>query len=102
MKLKKLLIIPILILFFASIVLYWQFNYPSEEIIKQQVKELNPKAEVISIQMIFDWEPKRVVTYVVKYKEPPNTEVLLYDFSMKQHWNFRWYWCSDQTERKCG
>ncbi len=101
MKLRKLLLVPILILFLASLFLYWQFNYPSEETIKREIKELNPKAEVVSSEMIFDWEPKRVVTYIVKYKEPPNSEVLLYDFSLKQHWNFQWRWCSDQTERKC-
>ena len=101
MKWKALLIIPVLILFVVSSFLYWKFNYPSEETIRQQVKEINPKVEVVSSELIFDWEPKRIVTYIVKYKEPPNNEVLIYDFSLKQHWNFRWYWCNDQTERKC-
>ncbi len=101
MKLRKLLLIPILILFFASLFLYWKFNYPSEETIKREIKELNPKAEVVSSEMVFDWEPKRVVTYTVKYKEPPNNEELLYDFSLKQNWSFQWHWCDDQTERKC-
>ncbi len=98
---KKWLAFPILVLFLILLFLYWQFNYPNEETIKREVKELNPNAEVISSEMIFDWEPKRVVTYIVKYKEPPSNEALLYDFSLKQHWNFKWYWCNDQTERKC-
>jgi hypothetical protein len=101
MELKKLLIIPILILLISSLFLYWKFNYPSDETIGREIKKLNPNAEVISSEMIFDWEPKRVVTYIVKYKEPPSNEILLYDFSLKQNWNFQWQWCSDQTERKC-
>lgn len=98
---KLLIVIPILLLFVASLFLYWKFNYPSAETIKREVKELNPKAKVVSSEMIFDWEPKRIVTYIVKYKEPPNNEVWLYDFSLKQDWNFQWHWCNDQTERKC-
>ena len=98
---RKLLIISVLILIFVSMFLYWKFNYPSQETIKREIRELNPNAEVISSEIIFDWEPKRVVTYAVKYKEPPNNEVLLYDISLKQDWNFRWYSCNDQTERKC-
>jgi len=100
-KMKNWLGIPVLILLFALMLLYWKFNYPSEETIKREIKEFNPNAEFVSADLIFDWEPKRVVTYAVKYKEVPSDEVLLYDLSLKQHWNFKWYWCSDQTERKC-
>jgi hypothetical protein len=102
MKMKKLLIVvPILFLFLASLFIYWRFNYPGEETVKQQVRERNPNAEVLSTELIFDWEPKRVVTYLVKYKEPASGEILSDEFSLKLHWNFQWQSCSDQTERKC-
>jgi hypothetical protein len=98
---KKWLLILGSILFFVLTFLYWQFNYPDDATIEREVKAINPKAEIVSAEMIFDGEPRRVVTYVVKYKEPPRNEVRMHDFSLKQHWNFKWHWCNDQTERKC-
>ena len=101
MKLKKLLIVPILILFFVSLFLYWKFNYPNDEAIKREFLDEHPNVEIISHEMIFDWEPKRIVSYLVKYKQSPNKEMFTDEFALKQHWNFRWNWCNDQTERKC-
>jgi hypothetical protein len=98
---KKALVGIISVLFFSSLFLYWRFNYPNNETIAEQFKELKPTAEFVDAEMIFDWEPRKVVTYIVKYKHPSSDEILTDDFSLKQHWNFRWYWCSDQTERKC-
>jgi len=98
---EKLLIISILIIFFASLLLYWQFNYPSDEIIKREFLKRHPKVEVIETELIFDWEPKRVLSYLVTYKESNSEETQKEEFGIQQSWNFQWQWCSDQTERKC-
>ncbi|MBA3631417.1 MAG: hypothetical protein H0W58_01185 [Acidobacteria bacterium] len=98
---KKWLVFPILVLLLASLFLYWQFNYPSDETIRREFLEQHPNVEFVSTEMIFDWEPKRMATYSVRYKEPPSNEILLDEFTIKQHWDFRWRWCNSQTERKC-
>lgn len=98
---KKWLALLIAVFVIVSLLLYWQFNYPDNETIEREFLLQNPNVEYVSAEMIFDWEPKRSATYIVKYKRPPNDEVRLSDFSIQQHWYFRWRWCSDQTERKC-
>jgi hypothetical protein len=98
---KKWLAIPILILVFAPLLLYWQFNYPSDEVIKREFLAERPNVEVVYIELIFDWEPKRILSYLIKYKEPQSDEIKMDEFAIQQEWNFQWRWCNDQTNRKC-
>lgn len=98
---KKWLIGLVLILLFASLFFYWQFNYPNDETIKREFLEQNPNVEFVIAEKIFDWEPKKIATYLVKFKKSPSDEILTDEFSIQQHYDFRWRWCSDQTERKC-
>jgi hypothetical protein len=98
---KKLLIIPILILLFGALYLYWKFNTPSEFTLKNEFTQQFPNTEVVETELIFDWEPKRILSYLVKYKEPNNEQLKDTEFAIRQDKYFQWHWCDDQTERKC-
>lgn len=98
----KLLITGLLILVLFSFAIYLKFSSPSEEGVKQEYLNMRPNVEVVNVELIFDWEPKQVYTYLVKYREPSSDEITMDEFSIRQMWNFQWRWCSDQTERPCG
>jgi len=98
---RKWLIIPVLVLLLGSLFLSWHFNYPNDETIKREFLEQHPNVEFVGAEKIFDWEPKKMATYLVKYKKPPSDEIIKDEFSIRQHWYFKWRWCDDQTERKC-
>ena len=85
---KKWFLIIGLILFFVSLLLYWHFNYPGNETVKREFLDQNPNVEFISAEKIFDWEPEKMETYLLKFKKPPSDEVLKDEFSIKQHWYF--------------
>jgi mannose-6-phosphate isomerase-like protein (cupin superfamily) len=44
--------------------------------VKREFSAQYPNVEVIDAELIFDWEPKRVMSYLVKFKEPQSHGVL--------------------------
>ena len=98
---KKWLIIPIFILLFGGLFVYLSFSLPTNETVKQEFLKQNPNAEIVNIELIFEDPQKNLLIYLIKLKEPNNDEILTDGLTIKQSWNFRWHWCSNQTERKC-
>ncbi len=85
---QKLLIAVALFLILSSLLIYLKFARPSDEIVKREYREMHPNAEVVSVELIFDWEPESLYTYAVKYRGSSPDEILTDESSIRQNWNF--------------
>lgn len=102
MKIIKIfLAILVFLLLFGGLWFYLEHSLPSDKTVKQEFFKRNPNVEITNIELIFEYPEKEVLIYLIKFRKFKSSEILIDEFAIKQRWNFQWYWCSDQTERKC-
>jgi len=103
---KKFLLISATTLFsillLGAVYFYFDMSPPRDATVKREFSKIKPNAEIVGTELIFDFEPKKVLGYLVKYRESQDSEIKISDFALQRDKYFQWHWCDDQTERKCG
>ncbi len=98
---KKWLVILLVVLLFAFFLFWFLSALPSDETVKREFLQEHPNVEIEGVELIFDYAPKNVLLYSVKFKDAQNDKVKMIDFRLQENRLFQWHWCDDKTERKC-